>query len=202
MTENDLDAIARFAQLNQISLDLATAEFEADATTPRQVRLGRLLAAESGERRVPAAHFEDKFSAWMAERGLAENTGWPYISHVSSRMAPALIKLTGTKDRIAQLDIDRVVLRERYDDLIDHVRPWSNRNRDGRSRALAGFSTAPYLNWDNTKTVSFTAYVRSLGLEVRVGLAEDQWYNGGTVPITVWNPTLVDLSLDPVAPVS
>jgi hypothetical protein len=107
-------------------------------------------------------------------------------------MAPALIKLSGTKDRAAQVAIDRVVLQERYDDLIDHVRPWSNRN--GRPRMLAGFSTAPYLDWDNPKTVRFPVFVRSLGLEARVGLAQDQWYNGGTVPITVWNPALVDLT--------
>jgi hypothetical protein len=184
--------IARFAALNRLSIDAATREFENDALTLRQVVLGRELAVESSEHRVPVLHFENTFAIWMSRHALGENTGWPYVAHITSRMAPALIKLTGILDRSTHAAIDAQVLAERYDELIDHVRPWSSRH--GSPRVLAGFSTAPYLSWDNPKITRFVAYVRSLGLDARVGLAQDQWYNGATVPITVWNPLRVDLT--------
>lgn len=206
------EVVARFARLNEIErLDAAAQFADANATKPvlRTNVIGEVMSREARQaNRYPMVHHEDVFlQGWREDHQLAAHSGTTWtVSWASeyshTRLFPYLVTMLRVRDHVSRAELYRQYLlaekavgrwaddNSRFEDYFDHVHAFSS---PSRPRILAGISMTPYLAWDWESLEGFTGFLRGIGLAVRIGLAEDQWYNGSTTPVVIWNPELVDV---------
>lgn len=206
------EMVARFAGLNNIGLVDAAAQFEnVDAQDPRLLfeAVGNSMAEEAvkANPETPMSYSNEVlFKRWcqshsvVGHKGDTWSTGWSDLSGqplfrylvtiLRIRDKRALAKFYRAWD-LAEAQLDRTNRSPRwFGTYCDHPRAFASQEHP---RILAGINMAPYSVWDWDELEAFSSFLRDAGLGVRIGMTEDQWYNGGTTPIVIWNPALVDV---------
>jgi hypothetical protein len=207
------EMVARLASLNGIDTEDSAAQFEdVDATYPqlRAATIGEaMFSASHGSNENPMGFHNQVFLAdWLESHDLLRHSGYTYRSAWSATFGDAqlfrylatMLRLRKNRDllelatrmRLVEASLTNAVRHSpRFDSLTDHVRAFAD---PAHPTTLAGIAMTPYLAWDWELLEAFTAFLRDAGLEVRIGLSEDQWYNGSTTPIVIWNPAMVEVS--------
>jgi hypothetical protein len=207
------ELVPRFAELNLMGQAEASAQFALHAlgeTFLCSEILGRSLALEARSSK-PAApqcvHEEVFLHNWLADHGLVRHSGrtWSIPGGTPDAEEP-LIRYLMTLRRIRsrrwltdvaiEMSLSELAaqapgrMRPNFNEYCLNVHGFASHNR---ARILAGVTMAPYVHWSWAEIEEFVTLIRSVGLSVRVGLAEDQWHTNQSMPFVIWNPRLVDL---------
>lgn len=189
---SDAARVEWFARVNGMDLERARQEFCWDAD-------GSLVESMAHRRGPFEQSFEAGLDEWAREHGVRVFAlGIPPVAGagamVADRFAGYAATIAQAYDKKRREEVVGAVVGSVSDPSVygGHARCFHVRGSTATSGALFASRLSRV---DAADVLRLAAALRSVGLSFRLGLGEDAWFSRELVPLVVWNPELVQLSM-------